>query len=606
MRASRWLTAKAPLLLLLGGSALLFTWRLSVSGFANAYYSAAVQAGTQSWKAFFFGSLDAANAITVDKPPLALWPMALCARAFGLNSWTILLPQALEGVAAVALLYLCVQQMTQTRWPAILAGALFALTPVSVLVFRYNNPDALLTVLLLGAAYATLRALEGHRSGAWLALAGTLVGLGFLAKMLEAFLVLPALGLTFLIYGPGTTARRLLQLLGASAAVLLSAGWWVALVELWPPQSRPFIGGSPANSVLELAFGYNGVDRITGTHETTVSSSGFFATNLARIGRTDLGAEITWFVGLAVMLFVLAWLHARKSPATPLLRPGLFMWAGWILTTAATFAMMAGIFHSYYTVILAPALAGVVAVGAWVAWQYRAFAWVRRGVSFALVLTIIPAAIVVFVLGHSLRWWAVVILLTGGAAVALVHPRTGARHLSTPLLVAAMSTVLIGPAVFDWGTINSAHTGSGPMAGPDRGSRTADLVAWRPSTPDGKVTSGYDTINAPVVSALSDSAERFRWVAAVPGARSASAYQLATGKPVLAIGGFKGSDPLPSLEQFTRLVHQGDVHWFITGGTYGPGTRKIQDWVEEHFSPTVIDGRTLYDLTQDGPRGVAP
>src|SRR5205085_3504051 len=171
----------------------MYLWGLGASGWANSYYSMAVQAGTKSWKAFFYGSLDAGNFITVDKAPASLWIIGISARLFGVNAWSILVPQALEGVATVALLYATVR-----RWfsPAagLVAGAIVALTPVSVLMFRFNNPDALLVLLLTGAAYAMVRALE-HGKTAWLALAGALVGFGFLAKMLQALVVVPAFAL---------------------------------------------------------------------------------------------------------------------------------------------------------------------------------------------------------------------------------------------------------------------------------------------------------------------------------------------------------------------------------------------------------------------------
>ncbi|HYA68624.1 MAG TPA: glycosyltransferase family 39 protein, partial [Acidimicrobiales bacterium] len=194
----RWV--RPSLILLLAATALAYLWALGDSGWANSFYSAAVQAGTRSWKAFFFGSSDAANFITVDKPPAALWVMELTARAFGLNSWSILVPQALEGVATVGLVFLTVR-----RWfkPAagLIAGMVVALTPVAALMFRYNNPDALLVLLLTGAVYATVRALE-RGTTRWLVLAGALVGTGFITKMMQAFVIVPALGLVYLLAGP--------------------------------------------------------------------------------------------------------------------------------------------------------------------------------------------------------------------------------------------------------------------------------------------------------------------------------------------------------------------------------------------------------------------
>jgi 4-amino-4-deoxy-L-arabinose transferase and related glycosyltransferases of PMT family len=198
--------SRAALVALLAATAVLYLWGLSASGWANAFYSAAAQAGSQSWTALFFGSSDAANAITVDKTPAALWVTGLSVRIFGLSSGSILVPQALMGVAAVGLLYASVRR---TAGPAagLLAGAALALTPVAVLMFRFNNPDALLTLLLVGAAYTTLRAVEAGRTR-WLLLAATLVGFGFLTKMLQAFLVLPALAAVWLLAAPVGIGRQ--------------------------------------------------------------------------------------------------------------------------------------------------------------------------------------------------------------------------------------------------------------------------------------------------------------------------------------------------------------------------------------------------------------
>jgi len=206
-------------------------WDLSASGYANSFYAAAVQAGTKSWKALFFGSLDSSNFITVDKPPASLWVMGISGRIFGFSSMSMLVPQALEGVAAVGLLYGAVK-----RWfgagAGILAGAVFALTPVAALMFRFNNPDALLVLLLVAGAYCLVRAIE--RAGTrWVLAAGAMIGFAFLAKMMQAFLVLPAFALVYLVAAPTGLRRRIAQLLAGALAVLVSAGWWVAIVALW-------------------------------------------------------------------------------------------------------------------------------------------------------------------------------------------------------------------------------------------------------------------------------------------------------------------------------------------------------------------------------------
>src|SRR5947207_8182177 len=262
IRASSALQARVSFAALMAMTFVLYVWGLDRNGWANAYYAAAVQAGTKSWKAFFFGSLDASNFITVDKSPAFLWVMEISARLFGFNQWSMLVPQALEGVATVAIVYIAVR-----RWfgPAagVIAGAVVTLTPVAALMFRFNNPDALLVLLLTAAAYATLRATEGG-STRWLVLAAALIGTGFLAKMLQAFVILPLVLLVFLIAGRPRLLQRIKQLVIAGLTLVAASGWWVAVVELWPSADRPYIGGSQDNSLVNLIFGYNGFGRLTG------------------------------------------------------------------------------------------------------------------------------------------------------------------------------------------------------------------------------------------------------------------------------------------------------------------------------------------------------
>jgi len=261
-RAGEGLWLRPALVGVLVLTAALYIWGLDRNGYANSYYSAAVLAGTKSWKAFFFGSFDAGNFITVDKPPASLWLMDLSGRIFGVSSWSLLLPQALLGVATAGVLFATVRRVAGPV-AGLIAALVAALTPVAVLMFRFNNPDALLTFLLVAAAWALLRSLETGRTR-WLLISAAIVGLAFLTKYLAAYIVLPAFILTYLLLGPGGWLRRIGQLLGAAAVLVVSSGWWVAVAEAIPAAARPFIGGSTNNSVLNLIFGYDGFGRITG------------------------------------------------------------------------------------------------------------------------------------------------------------------------------------------------------------------------------------------------------------------------------------------------------------------------------------------------------
>src|SRR3954454_12818168 len=257
---SRWV--RPSLIALLLGAAVLYLWGLSANGYANDFYAAAAQAGSQSWSAFFFGSSDAGNSITVDKPPASLWVMALSARIFGLSSWSLLVPEALMGVAAVALLA-GTRRRVAGPWAGLLAGLLLAVTPVATLMFRYDNPDALMTLLVVGAAYTTTRAVEDPRLR-WPLATGAVLGVAFLAKSLQAFLVLPAMAAVLLVSAPGPLRRRIGRLAAGGAALLVTAGWWPLTVNLIPNNDRPWVGGTTNDSPLGLAFGYNGLGRLTG------------------------------------------------------------------------------------------------------------------------------------------------------------------------------------------------------------------------------------------------------------------------------------------------------------------------------------------------------
>ena len=390
--------------MLLAGTAALYLVDLGASGFANSYYAAAVQAMTRSWEAFLFGSLDAGNVITVDKPPASLWLMAASARIFGFSSWSMLVPQALLGVGSVALLYAAVRRVA--GWvPALLAGAVLALTPVAALMFRFNNPDALLVLLMVAAAYATVRAIE--RAGTrWLLLAGVFIGFAFLAKMAQGFIVLPALVLAYLVAAPTGFWRRIRQLLGAAAAVVVSAGWYVALVELWPAGSRPYIGGSQGNSILELALGYNGLGRIFGrgsgggqerrrgrlpadaagggrrrpagmprvVRGGGPGGGGGFGgqAGLTRLFNTEIGGQVSWLLPAALALLVVGLWLTRRAPRTDPVRASLLLWGGWTVVTALVFSLAEGTFHAYYTVALAPGIAALIGIGGHQLWQHRA------------------------------------------------------------------------------------------------------------------------------------------------------------------------------------------------------------------------------------------
>ncbi|WP_020014897.1 ArnT family glycosyltransferase [Promicromonospora sukumoe] len=658
-------------------TAVLYLWGLSASGWANSFYSAAVQAGSESWTAFLYGASDAAGSITVDKPPASLWVMALSVRLFGLSSWSILVPQALMGVATVGVLYASVRRAFSAQ-AALLAGAALALTPVAALMFRFNNPDALLLLLLTGAVAAVLRAVEGPRTTRWMVLAGALVGVAFLTKQLQAFLVLPSLALMFLWAAPVGIGRRVRDSLLGLAAMVVAGGWWVALVELVPASLRPYVGGSQTNSFLELTFGYNGLGRITGDEEGSVGGGGGMgggfggSTGLTRLFDAENGGQITWLVPAALILAAGALWARGRAPRTDVRRAAVVGWLSLLLVTAVTFSFMAGIFHAYYTVALAAPVAALVGIGGWTLWSERHRPWALWVLAAASGTT---TAWTVVLLGRSADWlpwlrWTVLavgVLGTLALAAAALRPQLGA--LARAGAVLALVAGLAGPTAYTLQTVATAHTGSIVTAGPTvssgfggmggggmpgggqmgqpptggQGGQTGGGQTGQPPTggqggqggqmqpptgtqgtmPGGQGQTGQDggmgggggagggmgglldgaDVSDEVAQLLLQDADSYTWAAAAVGSQNAASYQLETEEPVMAIGGFNGSDPSPTLEQFQEYVAAGEIHWFIGGGGFGgqnggsSASSEIAAWVEENFTATTVDGVTLYDLT---------
>ncbi|OYD68113.1 ArnT family glycosyltransferase [Rhodococcus sp. OK302] len=665
---------------LLLGTGVAYIWGLGASGWANSFYAAAVQAGSVSWKAFFFGSSDSANSITVDKPPMSLWLMSLSVRIFGLNSWAMLVPQALLGVGSVALLWATVRRYFGAA-AGLLAGLVLALTPVAALMFRFNNPDAMLVLLMIAAVWAMMRAVQDGRTR-WLVLVGVFCGLGFLTKQLQVMLVVPPLALTYLIAGPPKLGRRVLQLFAALGGMIVSAGWWLAIVELWPADSRPWIGGSQNNSILELTFGYNGLGRLSGNEtgsvgggrmrsagDTAGAVAGGFApgggatggagggmwgsTGITRLFESAQGGQIAWLIPAALILVVAGIVVRGKAPRVDTQRASFMVWGLWLLVTGLTFSFMAGIFHAYYTVALAPAIAALIGSGSVLLWRHRETFWVRCVLALSLAATVAMAWVLLGRAPSYVPWLRWTILVVGiVAAVAMMIPKVTRGRVGVAVILAALFTGLAGPTAFAIDTINTPHTGSIVSAGPSvqggmggrggfggfggnggfggmpdggrRGSAGAATVPGVGTAPTqmgqapGVATEGAvgamrggagggllqgSTPSEALVAKLEDNADQFTWVAAAIGSNSASGYQLATQSPVMAIGGFNGSDPSPTLEQFQQYVADGKIHFFIGGGGMGGGMNAegtataISTWVTENFTATTVDGVTLYDLT---------
>ncbi|AQT82511.1 glycosyl transferase [Mycolicibacterium litorale] len=576
---------------LLAGTAALYLANLPINGYGNAFYAAAAQSGAKNWTAWFFGSLDPNNFITVDKPPASLWITGLSVRYFGMNSWAILVPQAVMGVLAVATLYATTRRtVADPRRGAVaglIAAAVLALTPAATLMFRYNNPDALMVLFMVVAAYFLIRATAAG-SWRWLLLVGVTLGSAFLTKMLAGLMVLPAFGLAYLLYAPTPWRRRLVHLAGATAALVISSGWWVAAVALWPVASRPYIGGSTDNTVLDLAFGYNGVDRIFGGGDKVARGRpggwGIHAGTL-RMLSGEMGYEISWLLPAVVVALVAGAYLLARSRLSRLESAGYLMWAVWFVVCAVVFSNMTGIVHPYYTVALAPAVGGLIGLTA------------VRSRPAAIAMVVLAAAWSVAVLhraGLGPSWMRWVIGLGAVAAVVLLLGAARRWPRMTPVAVAFSALAgLGGTAMFSVATAATPHNGSIPNAAhtadvwPTVGSRFAKTLM---------IGVGSTHIDPHLAELLC--ATKTTWSAATPGSQAAAALEIASGTPVMAIGGWS-DDPVPTLPQFIDAVHARKISYYVESGRMRLHDRisgQIADWVEHHYPPMRVGATTVYRL----------
>ena len=626
-----------PALLVLTGA--LYLFGALHNGMANIYYAAAVQAASQDWTAWLFGSLDAANYVSVDKPPLATMVMGLSARLFGFSSFSMLLPGVLAGVGSVWLVYGAVKRQFGFT-SAVIAGATLMLTPVAALMFGFNNPDAILTLMLTASGYAFLRSLEGKRPLLWLGLAGLFTGLAFNTKMLQGLMVLPAMVLVYLVFVKPPIVTRFLHLMFAGVITAMSTLWWSVLVWLTPADSRPWVGSTNDNNIWSLIFGYNGLGRLLGGHgggggsgggtppsggigsTTTLQTAGSATQTMAdgagmvpggmgggghgpggtgfggqtgifRIFNNDFGPNIAWLLVLALaggglMLWIL-----RKTPRTNRGRAAVIFWMLWLLTHIVIFSMTSGVIHPYYVVVAAPAVAALVGISLPFLWgaytRRKPYAWLLP------VLVGVTAAIAVIIFGYTgtMTWlmWTVGLLgLTGmiGLLVNLYTPRRWLRNLA---IITAIAACTLAPTVYTLATVDVAHTGSIPTAGPSS-------TAMRGSNNE---TSQADS---QLVQYLLRHQHGATWLVAVVSANESAAIQLTSGQPVMAVGGFNGSDTPLTLEQFKQLVKDGKVRYYAIsshgrGGGPGGGNNEITTWVKQTGTVVNYGGSdvTLYKLS---------
>ncbi len=706
--------ALATVLLLALG---LYTFRLDQNGFGNPYYAAAVKSMLQSWHHFFFVSFDPGGFVSVDKPPLGLWVQVVSAKLFGFSGLSLLLPQAVASVVSIAVVCGLVRRSFGPL-AGLLAALAQALTPITVAAARNNTSDVVLVLILLLAAGAVLRATETGRLR-WLVLGAALVGAGFNVKMLEAFLPLPAYYLEYLVAARRSWRARLAHLSVATIVLLGVSLSWAAVVDLTPADQRPYVGSSADNTVRNLIFGYNGMTRLLGMFGPggpggpppqpggdppgsaapgapagsspspagvpgmaagvappfgSPPGAGFppgpppggpgwgpggggenGAASPLRLINQQLGGQISWLMPLA--LFGLAAAVGRQRRRWPLDRQqqSLLLWGTWLLTTAAFFSV-AGMFHRYYLVMLAPPIAALVGIGGTALWaDYRQPG--PRGWLLPVAL-LTTCAVQLRLLADYPEWSDRLTLPVGGLCVATaltlaagrLWPRLRRPAVSAVAVSTAGLALLVAPA--GWAAYPAVETegmrnmlpfagplasgAAGPFGGPPPGgppppggALPVGMPSWGPP-PGATLTpfGGPPPAGGPPPPGMDSAAShpRFlryvqanrgsaRFLFAVPSSMQAAPAIIATGEPVMALGGFAGADPILTTDHLASLVADGTVRFFLLpaaggfgpggGGPVGPGQAELTRWVDDHC-PTVPAEVWGGDGSASAPRFSAP
>ncbi|GAC1375461.1 MAG: glycosyltransferase family 39 protein [Ktedonobacteraceae bacterium] len=640
-------------------------YQLGQNGFGNLYYAAGVRSMLDNLHNFFFVSFDPGSFVTLDKPPLGFWLQAISAKLFGFTAFSVLLPQALCGVLAVGLLHHLVRRHFGTL-AGLLAALALAISPISVVTNRNNTIDSTLALVMLLGAWAVFRAAETGRLR-WLLLCALAIGLGFNIKMMEAYLVVPAYGLLYLLAAPKSLWTRIKHLLLATLLLLVVSLSWMVAVDLTPASQRPWIGSTQNNSEVTLAIGYNGVQRLlgqlggrgrarnntsaqnsnagtppqganggafppqaaqnsatpgsSGTNSGTKnaqppplngSGGGMFNTGTVgplRLFAEPLGGQIGWFLPAAFLGMIAVVWQRRPRPQQDRQQQSLVLWGMWMLTMGVFFSV-AGFFHPYYLTVMAPAVAALFGIGVVTMWSdFRRAGWRGWLLPLALLAT---GAEQIYILSNYPAWGAWLIPLIGVlcslGVVALVVLRLltretfGALRMQfiTAVLGIAILSLLVAPTVWSAIPVLEGRADSLPSAGPT----AQGNFGGGPGGPGGDNASN----NTQLISYLQAHQGSAQYLLATTSSRTSDEIIITTNKPVMALGGFGGSDPILTTSQLASLVKRGTVRYFLLGGDFGgPGGSQqssLTTWVTQNCTvvPT-SQWQSTSSSTNTGPGG---
>lgn len=617
-------------------SAILHFWKIDTIGDSNAYYTAAVEAMTQSWHNFFYAAAEPGGSVTVDKPPLGLMIETVFALVLGVSGFSTSLPNILAGILSVPLMYHLVKKHFG-ELAGVVAALVMALTPVVFAADRNNTMDGMLTFILILAAWAFIKAVESNKAR-WLFLGAVIVGLGFNIKMLQAFLPLPAF-LALYFFGAKMGWLKKIGLLGVSLILLLVVSLsWALIVDSVPAEERPYIGSSQDNSVMGLILGHNGTARLFGGRggnrpappagqgagpafdgpdgfnpyaspgaeanppgpanqpQATAPARGQGGGGTAfsnetgvpgvlRFFEPPLGAEMSWLLPFALLsVFILLFQSKIRLPIESGAHLGLILWGGWLLTCVVFFSAVSGIFHAYYAVMLAPGLAGMVGGGFGALWQMRSRKWSGWLLAISALLTIAFQIYLAWQFGVNAFWQPLAFALAAlGTILLMVGLFQSSSFWPRAAYAVLLAAMLLVPFAWSALTVSSGADANLPAAygvgGRDGGQRPANAVAADSNRPAVQpAANNDDASNDALLTFLEAHTQDVEYLVAVPSSQVGARYVIATGRPVLYMGGFSGNDPVVDAADLAGMVANGELRYVLYSGQRNGG-QDILRWL---------------------------
>lgn len=696
----KWFKSRAdiPLIIIMLISAFLNGYNIWQDKYVNTYYTTAVASMLENFHNFFFASLDSAGSVTVDKPPVVFWIQTASAYIFGLHGWSVILPQALAQVGSVLLIYLLVKPSFGTM-AARLAAFAMATTPIAVAVSRTNNIDAMLVFTLLLATWLLFRGLRNSKAGLILA-AFAVVGIAFNEKMLQAYMIVPALGLFYLLASKFNWKRKAVTLAGSAAVLLIVSLSWAVVVDSTPADERPYMGSSGTNSVLNLAFGYNGLSRLTGDRgtggerdgqrsewrqtastnssntnsdqtQTATSSNSSTATgnagtnNMAaggfgaggqmppggfggngqggqggpgggpggnsgggmfgtgekgplRLFQSALSGQASWLLPFALIASIGLLASIRRRNITQKHKEIIF-WLAWLIPVAAFFSV-AGFFHQYYLIMLAPPISALFGAGFVELWQQNRersgwLSWLLPG---AVLATSLFSWFVLQNYNETIgSSWSITVLILGIIGTALlVIAQLKSEKLTKFAVIASVLAMFIGPVYWALTPIIYGGNSMIPQAGPTQfgggggggrmpggdwgnrghnantqqteGTQTSKDTEQRSSTRFRGMggPNGSQSLDQKTLSYLQKHNTGETYLFAASNYSTAAPYMIEAGQKVIIMNGFVSSDPVYTVDKIKALVESGQVKYFMISGEGGggpdSGNTEVTTWIKEH------------------------